>query len=108
MPKRITTEIVQNAVRKLNADRGRMRELERQLKPYLEAKRVVAAYLKENPNVDMVFDGCDEHYCFPVKSVQTRFNAEMAKEKLGDIADECYEDKTVLSVGFGIDQRNET
>lgn len=100
----VSLESVKECVTKLNRDRARVRELERQLKPYLDAKKRVASYFKANPGVNTVFDVEDEHYCSAIRNKQTRFNPELARQKLGDEAAECYEEKTIVSVGIGADQ----
>ena len=102
--KSASLESVKECVAKLNRDRERVRELERQLKPYMDAKRRVAEYFKANPGVCTVFDGEDEHYCSAIRNKQTRFNPELARQKLGEAAAECYEEKTMVSVGIGVDQ----
>lgn len=100
-------ETVKECVAKLNRDRARVRELERQLKPYADAKRRVAEYFKAHPGVGTLFDGEGEHYCSAIRNKQTRFNPELARQKLGEEAAECYEEKTILSVGIGVDQDDE-
>eukprot|EP00873_Tetraselmis_striata_P043731 jgi/Tetstr1/463995/TSEL_008800.t1 len=104
MSKAGSLESVKESVAKLNRDRARVRDLERQLKPYLDARRRVAAYFKANPGVGTVFDGDDEHYCSAIRNTQTRFNPELARHKLGEEAADCYEEKTIISVGIGVDQ----
>eukprot|EP00873_Tetraselmis_striata_P033951 jgi/Tetstr1/454215/TSEL_041134.t1 len=97
-------ESVKRAVTKLNRGRREMRELERQLKPYIDAKRAVAEYFKRNPGVGMMFDEDEEHYCSAIRNTQTRFDAAVARQKLGEAVSECYVDKTVVSIGYGVEQ----
>ena len=102
-----SVESVRECIAKLNRGRAAARELERRLKPYLDAKRTVARYMKENPGTGLLFDNDDEHYCYPITNKQTRFNPEKARELLGDAAAECYEERTTLSVGFSADKGDE-
>lgn len=96
-------DAVRDCVSKLNRNRGLIRELERKLKPFLDAKRTVARFLKEHPNHETLVDSNEEHYCFPIRHTQLRFSPDRAKELLGAMASECYERRTLVSVGFSVD-----
>ena len=100
----LALETVRTCVAKLNRERDKMRDLERQLKPYIDAKRRVADYFKHNPGVCTIFDIEDEHYCTAVRNKQTRFNPTAARERLGPDASLCYEEKTIVGVSLGVDQ----
>lgn len=95
---------VKECISKLNKNRTLIKDLEKQLKPYVDAKKTVAKYMKDNPGTGLLFDNDDEHYCFPIRNTQTRFNPEKARELLGDTAAECYEEKTMISIGFSVDK----
>lgn len=97
-------ETVRECVSKLNRNRALIRELERQLKPYIDAKRTVARFLKEHPNQGTLAGSNEEHYCFPIRHTQLRFSPDRAKELLGTMASECYERRTMVSVGFSADE----
>jgi hypothetical protein len=100
-------ETVRDCVSKLNKNRALIKDLEKRLKPFLDAKKTVAKYLKDNPSTGVMFDNDDEHYCFSIRSIQTRFSPEKARELLGDAAADCYEEKPMVTVGFGVDKDDE-
>lgn len=98
---------VRECVARINRDPHAIRRLQRQLKEHQENVRTVAEYLKENPAVDSVSDASGLNYCYAIRRKQTRFNPRLAREKLGPATAECYEEQTIVSVGFGSERDEE-